>query len=70
MITGTAIGSFGFEFELPFSAPALFEETDKAKEAMVRIKVLFRVVANGIIFRVSFSRQEHSSFSAFGTKRV
>ena len=47
LITGTAIGSFGFEFELPAAEPSLFPETEKAQEAMTKIEALFRLAAEG-----------------------
>jgi hypothetical protein len=50
LITGTAIGSFGFEFELPTSEqPCLFpdEEEKKAQLAMETIESLFRLSASG-----------------------
>lgn len=47
LITGTAIGSFGFEFELPDQQPALFPELEKAEEAMRKIESLFRLSAEG-----------------------
>ncbi len=47
LITGTAIGSFGFEFELPVPEPELFPETEKTQEAMVKIEALFRLAAEG-----------------------
>lgn len=47
LITGTAIGSFGFEFELPAPEPSLFPETEKAQEAMDKIEALFRLAAVG-----------------------
>lgn len=47
LITGTAIGSFGFEFELPAAEPSLFPETEKAQEAMAKIEALFRLAAEG-----------------------
>ncbi|MBD3771902.1 MAG: hypothetical protein IE925_17400 [Rhodobacterales bacterium] len=47
LITGTAIGSFGFEFELPALEPSLFPETEKAQEAMAKIEALFRLTAEG-----------------------
>lgn len=47
LITGTAIGSFGFEFELPSAELALFPETTKAEEAMEKIESLFRLSALG-----------------------
>lgn len=47
LITGTAIGSFGFEFELPTPAPSLFPENENAQEAMAKIQALFRLAAEG-----------------------
>jgi hypothetical protein len=48
LITGTAIGSFGFEFELPAPDSSLFPpETEKTQEAMVKIQELFRLSAEG-----------------------
>lgn len=47
LITGTAIGSFGFEFELPAAEPSLFPEAEKAQEAMTKIEALFRLAAEG-----------------------
>lgn len=47
LITGTAIGSFGFEFELPAQKPSLFPETEKTQEAMAKIETLFRLAAEG-----------------------
>lgn len=47
LITGTAIGSFGFEFELPAPEPSLFPETEKTQEAMAKIEALFRLAAVG-----------------------
>ncbi len=47
LITGTAIGSFGFEFELPATEPSLFPEAEKAQEAMTKIEALFRLAAEG-----------------------
>lgn len=47
LITGTAIGSFGFEFELPAPQPSLFPESEKAQEAMDKIEALFRLAAEG-----------------------
>ena len=47
LITGTAIGSFGFEFELPTQPPTLFQEPEKTEEAMERIEKLFRLTAEG-----------------------
>lgn len=47
LITGTAIGSFGFEFELPAAEPSLFPEVEKAQQAMAKIEALFRLTAEG-----------------------
>jgi hypothetical protein len=47
LITGTAIGSFGFEFELPAQPATLFPELEKAEEAMKKIETLFRLAAEG-----------------------
>lgn len=47
LITGTAIGSFGFEFELPSPEPSLLLETEKTQEAMAKIEALFRLAAEG-----------------------
>ncbi len=47
LITGTAIGSFGFEFELPAQPQTLFPELEKAEEAMKKIETLFRLAAEG-----------------------
>lgn len=47
LITGTAIGSFGFEFELPAAEPSLFPEAEKAQQAMAKIEALFRLTAEG-----------------------
>ena len=47
LITGTAIGSFGFEFELPAAQPSLFPDTTKAQEAVETIESLFRLTATG-----------------------
>ncbi|MFN7835227.1 MAG: hypothetical protein ACK5NY_05480 [Burkholderiaceae bacterium] len=47
LITGTAVGSFGFEFELPNEDPGLFPDTEKAQEAMSKIAALFRLAAEG-----------------------
>lgn len=47
LITGTAIGSFGFEFELPVAEPSFFPEAEKAQEAMAKIQALFRLAAEG-----------------------
>jgi hypothetical protein len=47
LITGTAIGSFGFEFELPVQPPELFPEQEKSEKAMMKIETLFRLAAEG-----------------------
>jgi hypothetical protein len=50
LITGTAIGSFGFEFELPRSSEqqaSLFPKSDLSVEAMKKIEALFRLTAEG-----------------------
>lgn len=47
LITGTAIGSFGFEFELPVPEPNLFPEESNTHAAMMRIEELFRLAAQG-----------------------
>ncbi|MDA8150979.1 MAG: hypothetical protein M0041_07650 [Nitrospiraceae bacterium] len=47
LITGTAIGSFGFEFELPAPEPSFFPELEKGQEAMVKIEALLRLSAEG-----------------------
>lgn len=47
LITGTAIGSFGFEFELPEQPPTLFPELEKAEDAIKKIETLFRLAAEG-----------------------
>jgi len=47
LITGTAIGSFGFEFELPDQSATLFPELEKAENAMKKIENLFRLAAEG-----------------------
>lgn len=45
LITGTARGSFGFEFELP--AASLFPEHDRTEDAMKTIQSLFEASAEG-----------------------
>ncbi len=45
LITGTAIGSFGFEFELPPSELAL--QVGRAESAMEKLERLFQVAAEG-----------------------
>jgi len=48
LITGTAIGSFGFEFELPQPEPdVLFSEPSKAENALKKIQDLFRLASEG-----------------------
>lgn len=46
-ITGTAVGSFGFEFELPAQQDDLFPETEKTEEALENMQALLRVSAEG-----------------------
>ena len=46
-ITGTAVGSFGFEFELPAPAPNLFPDQGKGGEALEKIQAIFNISANG-----------------------
>ena len=45
LITGTAVGSFGFELELP--APDLFRDPGKGGEALKKIQDLFKISADG-----------------------
>ena len=45
LITGTAVGSFGFEFELP--AGDLFSEQDRAEEALQKMQSLLEASAIG-----------------------
>lgn len=45
LITGTAIGSFGFEFELP--PPELALHSDRAESAMEKLERLFQLAAEG-----------------------
>jgi hypothetical protein len=47
LITGTAIGSFGFEFELPPKRSDLFSNLDPSKNAIQKIENLFRLTAEG-----------------------
>ena len=51
LITGTAVGSFGFEFELPKQQPEqqneLFPEAGKTEEALEKMQTLLRVSAEG-----------------------
>lgn len=54
LITGTAIGSFGFEFELPkmesdepINQTSLFRVTNRPEDAMQKLEKLFHVAAEG-----------------------
>ncbi len=51
LITGTAVGSFGFEFELPRQHDSqqdeLFSEIGKSEEALEKMQTLLRVSAEG-----------------------
>ncbi|WP_211453498.1 hypothetical protein [Collimonas antrihumi] len=47
LITGTAIGSFGFEFELPSQQDDLFPEPCKMELALEKMQELLRVSAEG-----------------------
>lgn len=47
LITGTAVGSFGFEFELPSQNQDLFPDFSKTEEALEKIQTLLRVSAEG-----------------------
>jgi hypothetical protein len=48
LITGTVIGSFGFEFELPVQMQqTLLPELDQAEEAMRKIENIFRLAVEG-----------------------
>jgi hypothetical protein len=50
LITGTAIGSFGFEFELPQNPNPmgkLYPEESKAENALDKVQELFRLAAEG-----------------------
>ncbi len=47
LITGTAIGSFGFEFELPAREPTFLDAPEPAAVAMTKIEALFRRSAEG-----------------------
>ena len=46
LLTGTALGSFSFEFELPTEESSLFPGTE-APKAMEKIETLFRLAAQG-----------------------
>ena len=47
LLTGTAVGSFGFEFSLPMCQETLFPDCENAREAMLKIEELFRLSAEG-----------------------
>lgn len=47
LITGTAIGSFGFEFEVPAPAQLTFSEFEKTGKVMNKIEDFFRVSVEG-----------------------
>lgn len=48
LITGTAIGSFGFEFEVPNTeVDNLFPEKSNAEAALQKMQLLFRLTAEG-----------------------
>jgi hypothetical protein len=48
LITGTAIGSFGFEFEIPQTGNGvLFPEPSKAENALAKVLELFQLIARG-----------------------
>lgn len=47
LITGTAVGSFGFEFELPAQSATLFPEPEPAEKVMKKMATLFRLAAEG-----------------------
>lgn len=48
VITGTAIGSFGFEFELPQPVgEGWFPEPSKAENALYKVQELFRLASDG-----------------------
>jgi hypothetical protein len=47
LITGTAIGSFGFEFELPPPKDDLFPDARRTDEALQKLQDLFRISAEG-----------------------
>lgn len=46
-ITGTAIGSFGFEFELPQPEPTLLPDAATPKQAVEKLELLMRLSAEG-----------------------
>jgi hypothetical protein len=47
LITGTAIGSFGFEFELPPKKDDLFPDAGRTDEALQKLQDLLRISAEG-----------------------
>lgn len=47
LITGTAVGSFGFEFELPTQHDDLFPDTGKGEEALEKMQSLLRLSTEG-----------------------
>jgi hypothetical protein len=47
LITGTAIGSFGFEFELPPQKNDLFPDAGRTEEALQKLQDLLRISAEG-----------------------
>lgn len=47
IITGTAIGSFGFEFELPPQKTDLFPDAGRTEEALQKLQDLLRISAEG-----------------------
>lgn len=47
LITGTAIGSFGFEFELPPQNDDLFPDAGRTDEALGKLQELFKISADG-----------------------
>ncbi len=47
LITNTAIGSFGFEFELPKPQGGLFPQRSKVEDAVFKVQELFRLAAIG-----------------------
>jgi hypothetical protein len=47
LITGTAIGSFGFEFELPPPRNDLFPDSGRTDEALQKLQDLLRISAEG-----------------------
>lgn len=47
LITGTAVGSFGFEFELPPSHPDLFPQSDQSVNALEILHDLLEMSADG-----------------------